>query len=417
MVIHLFLFIAYALLCFYGIRRLPFFRRSGIRPGVLIFLFALHVLTGCIHNLVAWRYYPGHGDVWRYFNWSLQDRRELIGNFHLFLTENVLSDYASHNTIDNIHLVLNLFSLDNLYINTLLVSFPVFMGTTSLYRLFRLRYPAALLPAFGVFLLPSALFWTSCVHREAILYMLLGFLLPGIHRLLTRGYHRSGIIRCLVLFLLIAYIRDTVALLLIPAVFFWVLAEKPHARRPLRIAAGAAIVVMLLLIFILPGQSIPGVFARRQGEFLRLEGHSRLFLPALDTTWKSLLSELPYAIRNGFFEPLPGSGGQPVYLVFSLELLMIWGIAVISLLPNRFPFRTLNSPPFGPAFPFAVFCLVFALTGMLIIGMVIPFAGSIVRYRSIYLPFLLAPFLHALYGFSLFSRFDDWLSIRVINKL
>ena len=70
-----------------------------------------------------------------------------------------------------------------------------------------------------------------------------------------------------------------------------------------------------------------------------------------------------------------------------------------------------------PAFPFAVFCLVFALTGMLIIGMVIPFAGSIVRYRSIYLPFLLAPFLHALYGFSLFSRFDDWLSIRVINKL
>jgi hypothetical protein len=415
MAIHIILFIGYALLCVYGILKLPFFRRSDIRPLALVFLFALHVLGGCIHNLVAWRYYPGHGDIWQFFARSLYDRHELMVNFHQFLAENVISDYASHNAVDLIHLLLNLFSFDNLYINTLLFSFPVFMGNLSLYRVFRLRYPDSLLPSACVFLLPSTLFWTSCIHREALLYMLLGFLLPGIHRLLTRGYDRGEIIRCLLLFLLIAYVRDVVALLLIPAIFCWILAEKPRARRPLLFAAGAIIAVSLLLILAIPGQTIPGVIAHRQAQFLHLEGHSRLFLPPLDASWRSLLSELPVAILNGWFEPLPGSGGQPIYLVFSIELLVIWICAATSLTLKHSPWRPLQIPPFGPAFPFGLFSLVFALTGMLSIGMIIPFAGSIIRYRSIYLPFLLTPFLCPLCSLRPLRGLDGWLSRRCLR--
>jgi hypothetical protein len=413
--LHIILFTGYALLCVYGILKLPFFRRSDIRPVVLVFLFALHVLSGCIHNHVAWRYYPGHGDIWQFFERSLYDRHELMVNFHQFLAENVISDYASHNAIDLIHLLLNLFSFDNLYINTLLFSFPVFMGNLSLYRVFRLRYPDSLLPSACVFLLPSTLFWTSCIHREALLYMLLGFLLPGIHRLLTRGYHRGEIIRCLFLFLLIAYVRDVVALLLIPAIFFWVLAEKPRARRPLLLAAGAILAVSLLLVLAIPGQTIPEVISRRQAQFLHLEGHSLLLLPPLDASWYGLLSELPVAILNGWFEPLPGSGGQPVYLVFSIELLVIWICAAIALTLKHSPYRPLQIPPFGPAFPFGLFSLVFALTGMLSIGMIIPFAGSIIRYRSIYLPFLLTPFLYALCSLRPLRRLDGWLSSRCLR--
>lgn len=33
---------------------------------------------------------------------------------------------------------------------------------------------------------------------------------------------------------------------------------------------------------------------------------------------------------------------------------------------------------------------------MLLIGTIVPFAGAIVRYRSLYIPFLLAPCLHSL---------------------
>ncbi len=47
---------------------------------------------------------------------------------------------------------------------------------------------------------------------------------------------------------------------------------------------------------------------------------------------------------------------------------------------------------------------------MLIIGFIVPFAGAIIRYRSIYLPFLVAPFLHRLAPVSLSEKINHWLT-------
>jgi hypothetical protein len=56
---------------------------------------------------------------------------------------------------------------------------------------------------------------------------------------------------------------------------------------------------------------------------------------------------------------------------------------------------------------------------MLLIGLFVPFAGTIVRYRSIYLPFLLAPSLHILMStsFGPLCRFNRWLSRKAFYKL
>jgi hypothetical protein len=69
-------------------------------------------------------------------------------------------------------------------------------------------------------------------------------------------------------------------------------------------------------------------------------------------------------------------------------------------------------------FKFSVFgvgCLVFALLGMLIIGYIIPFAGAIVRYRSIYLPFLLAPFLDILRELPVVQQCNSWLGRKIMR--
>jgi hypothetical protein len=50
---------------------------------------------------------------------------------------------------------------------------------------------------------------------------------------------------------------------------------------------------------------------------------------------------------------------------------------------------------------------------MLTIGFFVPFAGTIVRYRSIYLPFLLAPALHTLRQLPVIQPLNRWLN----NKL
>jgi hypothetical protein len=298
----------------------------------------------------------------------------------------------------------------------------------------RRRFNGPLTPLVCAFLLPSAVFWTSCIHREGILFMLLGFFLTGFDRLLTMGFDRLRIIRCLLLLVLIAYVRDFVAILMIPPLLVWAAIVSPAARRRLALVMAAVTIALVLLILFLPGFDLPGFITfitRRQQEFFFLEGHSRLYLPTLDGSWQSLLHELPIAVLNGLFEPLPGSGGRSIYLLFSIELAIIWLIAVwalITLAIHRHPASrpTLATPkssrpaspsPISPAGPFALFCILFSLTGMLLIGIVIPFAGAIVRYRSIYLPFLLALFLHTLGNLQPFRLLNAWLSDRVINKL
>ncbi|GGB25642.1 hypothetical protein [Puia dinghuensis] len=435
---HLFLLIFYYIGCACAIAKMRFIRKSGIRPAILQALFAFHVAVGWLHNVIAWRYYPEHGDVWNNFRVSFLYRHRLTSEFNLWLSDNDTWTHISHNGMVYIQMLLNCFSFDHLDINTLLFAFPVFLGNIALFRVLRHCLPGDPLTAICVFLLPSVLFWTSVVHREAVLYMLLGFLVYNFQWLLAHGFdwRRAGY--CLLCFLLIAYFRSAFAFTLLPALYAWILADKPRIRRKLLLAG--VITGGLLTLFICPVLDIPGAIARQQQEFLGLEGHSRLPLPTLDGTWSSLLHILPAAIRNGWFEPLPGSGGQLIYWAFSLELLLIWAIVLLAigrtLLRPKNPAPSLHAllpgaprsphtpPPGAPLSPreplfnaFGVFSLLFALIGMLLIGILVPFAGAIVRYRSLYLLFLLAPFLHSLRTLPPFKTTNTWFSKNLFYRL
>lgn len=398
---HILLFILYSAAAGYAILRLPFFRNSGLRPGVLLLLFALHVLTGCLHNLIAWRFYPDHGDIWFYYENSIGMWHELRTDFHAFLVDNGTWDRFTHNSLITIDIILNFFSRENLYINTLLFSFPVFLGTTALFRVFRRHFPASMLTGLSVYLLPSVLFWTSCVHREGAIYMFLGFFLYSLGRLshsaapVAPGPYlrrRSGLRSAVLFFLLIAYFRSSVALTLVPALIIWRWPSLIPRHKKLLLATG----VGLLLILVLAAPLLLKSLAVQQQAFRALSGNSRINLPILDGTLTSFLHTLPAALLNGWFEPLPGAGGQTVYLLFSSELLVIWAVIILVLL--RLP--TLTS--------FSISCILFALLSMLLMGLIVPFVGAIIRYRSIYLPFLLAPFLYYLCTKTLLRRFDQW---------
>jgi hypothetical protein len=482
---HILLLIVYGALAGYGIWRIPFLRKSGIRPGWLVALFVLHVLTGWAHNWIAYRYFPDHGDIWSYFSLSFLYRHRLVSEFHLFISDNSTWTYITHNGIVYVQMVLDLLSGDDMTVNTLLFAFPVFLGNVALFRVFRRRFGGDSrfagdrqvggdsLAAGTIFWLPSVLFWTACIYREGMLFMLLGFLFFHLDRLPAR----RSIYYAIVLFLLIAYFRLAVAVVLVPALFVWWWMGRPLTRR-VRVTIGLAIVVLLTFIFAVPEVrgSILRAVTSEQASFQILEGHSRLPLPVLDGTLAGFWRALPFAARNGFFEPLPGSGGRPIYLAFSVELVFVWVVVLLAAIrllrarlsrgttvhsnygefatiklehtptppptpsspstspsPRTFVFpstsptpRTFASPstsPPPPAAPppprlptspaFGLACLLFALAGMLMIGFVVPFAGTIVRYRSIYLPFLLAPALHTLRGHPVADRLNRWLN----NKL
>ncbi len=422
---HILLFIIYSLLCIYGILKIPFIRNSGIRPVYLLLFFGLHVGAGLLHNIIAYRYYPEHGDIWNFYQWSIIARHRLIYDHTLYLYNNDTWIHITHNGIVWVYMVLDTISLDSMTVNTLLFSFPVFLGNIALFRLFRRHFPNATLAALTVFFLPSALFWTACIHREAVIYMLLGFLLYAFDRLLTHcptpaaftlpppnippptsnNAVRKHFILFLIYLLLILYFRFSILLSLLPALAAWLPAQRHWPLRRLLIITGATFLLLLISIFAFPTffTSLAQSISSRQQEFTSLEGHSRLSLPIMNGTWTSMIRTIPYAIRNGLFEPLPGSGGQVIYLAFSFELLIIWLIIAAALL--------IRSKPN----PFTLFCIIFSLTGLLIIGASVPFAGAIVRYRSFFLPFLLAPALYKLHSTPLLRRLDNWLFLHMFH--
>lgn len=386
-------------------------------------LFALHVITGCIHNVIAWRYYPFHGDVWHYYENALDMTRELHSDMHGFLYDISNINTFTHNSLSLVHMFLNLFSAQNIYINTLLFSFVVFLGTTALFRIFRRHFPESPLAAFCFYLLPSALFYTSCIHREGAVYMLLGFFLYGLE-------NRRNLVLTCCWFLLIVYFRFVVALVVLPALFAAWWPSIPSARRVRGSIALAAVLLLTSPLIVPPALK---VLAHYQQAFQALEGHSRIYLPVLDGSLGSLLHALPTGLFNGWLQPLPGIGGQKIYLVFSIELLTIWTIVVFAAIRHfavpPAPPRSGASPPWptasalSPTSPaprltlethFSMACILFALASMLLVGLIVPFVGAIVRYRSIYLPFLLAPFLHLLSSHRPVRYVNQWLINHVL---
>ena len=417
---HILLFIFYMVVLCYAITRMSFFRNSRIRSGVLLGLFILRVATGCLHNLVAYRYYPHHGDIWTIFQESFITRRELLTNFHSFLSDNSNWEYIQHNVIELVHVLFNLFSFDNLYINTLFFNFFVFWGSIALFRFFMQVFRDDLLPSLTALLLPSTLFWTSCLHAEGFLYLALGFLF--FYLLRSRPITPGQIAAVLFFLLLAAFFRVAVVLPLLPALGIWLLAERSSSRRQFWLILSASLAAIVIGVGLQPGLRHQLLFtlSERQQQFQVLFGNSRLYLPLLRPDAGSLLHTLPPALLNGFFEPLPGTGGQRIYSLFSLELIGIWVIGLCAIGARKPPSPAAPSDPqapspsgthFGPA------AILFALSGMLVIGLIVPFAGAIIRYRSIFLPFLLAPFLYMLRSYPLPAKINAWLQYTLLSRL
>jgi hypothetical protein len=383
--------------------------------AILTFFYIL-VAAGCIHTWIAWNYYPNHGDIWEFFTNSFTTRPQLLTSFHTFWIHNNRLADLPHNLIEWLHLIFNIASRDNLYINTLFFCFLTLTGFIALFETCYHRLNKDFCTASAALLLPSVLFWTGCIQTEGIVYSLLGWLLYILDDPRRSNSLPYRIIMAAAITGFIIFQRQAIAIGLLPAIFIWLLANKDLTRRQW-LGITAAITLLLASAIILAPSLFSPFFhtiADRQAEFQTLPGKSRIYLPILHPSFDSFIQILPSASFNAFFQPLPGAGGQSIYLAFTAELAIIWLLIICSLvrcwIPAAKPTGTSPAPR-----TFIAICLIFAIPSILLIGYIVPFVGAIVRYRSIYLPFLLMPFLHFLHC-PFLARINTWLTKSLINK-
>ncbi|MEO6668795.1 MAG: hypothetical protein ABIN36_04925 [Ferruginibacter sp.] len=401
------LFTFYLAIAVYLIPRIPFIKKSGLSPAVIVSLLLIKIFAGLAVGWMSQKFYPGN-DYWAINKDGLEEYKIMMSDPVEFLTNIFKSPYENgytgffnsigsywndlrYNIILKMIAFCDIFSRGNYYINSLFFNFFGFFGPVALFRVFddiyKNRKWAIII---GCFLLPSLLYYSSGIHKDLVIFTMLGFFCYALY---FSSIQKSSIKRLLVIlvsFMVILLVRNFVAIALIPASIAFIVCSKRRNRPFLVFASVYAclILAMFLLQVLIPSFQPLKIITQKQNDFLNLPtAATQLTANVLEPNLMSFVQNLPQAVDHGFLRPHLWDTKGNFILAFALELLFYELLFIVVLFKSRF-----RQPSFHSFILFAIF---FGISMLLITGFIIPNTGSIVRYKSIYLPFLVTPLLCA----------------------
>lgn len=410
--IHAGLFAFYLALFIWLIYRSKFFEADDTPRHYFAVFFLLKVVAGIALTLVYTYYYtdPGKADIYRYFNDSrvispllYTDQSawfsimtgigtdepgvyKYLVNTHYFSHPG--HDFVTNNTfIIRVNVLLNYFSVTNIYINTLLLNWLSFLSLTLLYKTLR-RYflPYSRVLYFPLFLLPSVVFWSSGLLKENLLFACMG---PVVWLYVSdRNKTLAGwVIAAIAAFALIE-IKLQVACITIVGLSVFVLYRSTRVAVWQRVVLLSALIILLLL---LAGDGIAALLIAKRNEFAELarleNAGSYLKITIYNPTLTNITRLLPEALQNSMLRPYVWEGGKLFQLLFALENTLF--LLLIALL--LFFYKS----PTGYRLQLCLCFLFIAIANYVIIGITVPVLGAIVHYRVIATPFLLLAVLLA----------------------
>jgi len=396
------LFIFYLALFCWLITRIRFFKNTGLTNQLLIALFLVRVLfmlASCYVNL----YVLPVSDVIQFQESGNEQFNLLFTNPHDYFINifqdpyahgysRVFDDYHSFwnnlrsNLIAKMISVFDLFSFKNFWINSLFFNFLMFFGSVALYKVFIKEFPkAAIQLVVCIFFLPSAIFFSSMIHRDGLIFLSVSMIIYQFYFMTKRGKASAKRLVIFILYLaLIFLLRNFVFLALIPALVAWMLAVKFPKRSFLAFAGVYALSILFFFVsgFISKKIDFPSYVAKRQDSFIEIgkKGNSTLEVKQLEPTAKSFIYNAPQAFNISFMRPYLSKITEPAYAPFAIELFLMQILFVMFLF-----FHQRNRPVPGVVY-FNVF---FSCSMLMMAGYTVPIIGAIVRYRSIFLIFLM----------------------------
>lgn len=284
----------------------------------------------------------------------------------------------------------NTLNRGNIYSNTLLFCCISFLGHLAFYRLMTGLFPGKKWPAVvGCFLLPSMLFFSSGLHKDAIVFTCMGV---GLLTFYTIIEDKLTLKRGVTLFfgiLMLWLMRNYVCLVMIPVCLAWIIAEKKRIH-PMWLIGSLMIAIfvwMLCADIFFPTYSPIKILVQKQADFLALPPTaSALPVQKMDSTLKSVVFYTPKALEHAYLRPFIWDEGGFLMNSAALELFGYQLLFILMLfLQHRSP--QTNDPG-------KVWVMV-SMSALLIlfVGYISPNAGTLVRYRSLYLPLLITPML------------------------
>lgn len=240
------------------------------------------------------------------------------------------------------------------------------------------------LPHFVILLLcfgmPSLTFWSSGLHKDAYVYFGLSLVIMG---LWERQKQAAFSKKLLLGLFIIALARYYLIALLIPALFgYWLTLRAPQHKWKIYAAVytmsiGAAFLGFKLLL----GIDLFQVLSNQQADFLTEVGNSSIKnIEPLAPSLTGVLRMLPIAVINVLGRPFLWECKDFLQLLASIEILSFLALVL-------FAFFAKKQHPAQPN-PLIFFMFVYAVSNLMLVGLLVANTGTIVRYRAIPLFFI-----------------------------
>ncbi len=402
------LFAVYLVILCSLVLRVPFIKNCGISSGGLLSLFLVKILAGIAIGWISIHIYGPGNDYWDVNDFALEEYQLLHTNPGKYFSNIFTSDYQGGysgmfssgdsywndlkgNILIKLVSIFNIFSRGDYYINSLFFNFIIFFGHVILYRLFIRLFPGSKTwVIIGCFLLPSTLYCSSGIHKDGLVLLLMAVLIYSVYQSLSKNrITLKRIFFILFSLILLFLVRNFVLLALLPALFAWIITAKTKWNAA--IVFTSVYVLSAVAFFNISSVNAkidpPQIIVEKQTAYKSLPvAATQIELTPLEPTFKSFATNAPQALGHVLLLPYPGQQPSKSLLPFSFELLFYLFLCVL-----LFFFRRKNADPVNQ--PILFFILFFTFTIFLFIGYMVPNIGSLVRYRSLFLPFIVTPIL------------------------
>ena len=402
------LFTVYLLIFCWLLRKIAFIKNAGPDNRTILVLFLLKIIAGIAIGWLSLHFYSTGNDYWDVNREGWKEYQLLCSDPHEYFANIFRSTYPDGYTgfFDSFHSfwndlknnlviklvsVFDIFSRGDYYINSLFFNFIIFFGHIALYRLFIKIYPGKIYPVIiGCFLLPSLLYFSSGIHKDGIVFLILSILMYAVFMSLQKNRFNIKRLSIIVMTLLLLFLtRNFVLFILLPALLAWILTAK--TKWP---ALAVFAIIYLLAGFLL--FNFDTIFStadplvtivQKQTDFLQLPvSATAIKLDTLHPDFSSFVHNTPHSLNHLLLRPYLMELPSPILLPMNIELLLYQLLFITFIFFRQKKANNTNDP-------FIFFAIFFTLTAFLFIGYIVPNLGSLVRYRSLYLPFIITPML------------------------
>jgi hypothetical protein len=404
--------------------KLPYYRMGEINKFVFPSIFLLKAICAA---LVWWYFYdkPGYGaesDLYQFYNVAnhLQEKLSWWEEFKvafglpvpkscLAVLQNTeywykLYDYGMIN--DNrmmirINLVLNWIVGNSFFCHALIFTFLGFSGSFYLFQTVRLfRAKNLYVYATILFLLPSNLVWTGGMFKESTLIFTLGGSIYYFTRIFIMSAARPF---DYLWFLLFAILMLQTKPLFSIAFLYSFICIYVHSKFKFPQFKMSYLLTFLLPIILFTSVislnhynpkdqeirqgirfSLPSFLKNKQEDFYY---DVRIFKPKtvvslkrIDGTYNSILTSIPYALKNVLISPIILSFEKWEMIPFALELVLLFSFILLRLFYPYTENNRMNNTFFS--------LMITSLLCLLFLGLTIPISGLIVKYASPVIPIL-----------------------------